>query len=255
MSMLLDDRETPGLADCLARFGLPVSTVRLEFGDLAIQTCDGRLVGYERKHLTDLIACMQDRRLAGHQLRGMWGLYDRVELVIEGPWRPGENGEIEVLYGGRWTTLYHRGAGISYRQLDSYLYSQYECGGVPCWRTGTMNETAHLYASRFHWWQKDYELHRSHDVIFSNNPSAQQRGAVTVHQGEPNPVTLWAAQIPGLDSKAWDIGKYFGSPREMANATAADWTGVPWTDRKGKIKHLGKETAKKIDAWLAGRKV
>ena len=82
---------------------------------------------------------MQDRRLSGHQLRGMYSLYDRVELVVEGVWRPGEGGEIMVPNGrtGTWTTYYnHARSGISFRQVDSYLYSQYECGGVAVWRTG-----------------------------------------------------------------------------------------------------------------------
>jgi ERCC4-type nuclease len=252
MSVLLDDREDTGLSDHLARFGLPIMTTRLDFGDLVIQSCDGRLIGYERKRLTDLIACMQDRRLAGHQLQGMRSAYDRVEIVVEGLWRPGENGEIEVAGRGQWTPLYHRGSGISYRQVDSYLYSQYECGGVPFYRTGGPYETACLYASRYHWWQKDYELHRSHDVLFSNNPSAQRRGAVLMHQGEPNAVTILAAQIPGIDAKAWSVGKHFKSPFDMITADASDWRTVAWTDRKNNVKHFGKETAKQIVGWLRG---
>jgi ERCC4-type nuclease len=256
VSILIDDREDPGLTDHLARFGLPISTVRLEYGDLAIQSSEGLLIGYERKRLTDLIACMQDRRLSGHQLKGMWGLYDRVELIVEGIWKPGDTDAIEIMNGhGGWTTLFHRGSGISYRQVDSYLYSQYECGGVPCWRTGSLAETAHLYASRFHWWQKDYQLHKSHDVLFCNEPSAQRRGACTLHQGAANAVTMMAAQVPGIDSKAWDIGKHFRSPADMCLADEREWRRVEWTDRKGNVKHFGKETARRIVDWLRGRPV
>lgn len=256
MSILIDDREDPALADHLARFGLPVSVVRLDFGDLAIQSSDGRLIGYERKRLTDLIASMQDRRLSGFQLRGMYNLYDRVELVVEGVWRAGDGGAIEVPNGrpGTWQTLHHVRSGISYRQVDAYLYSQYECGGVGIWRTGSALETAHLYASRYYWWQKDYDLHRSHDVLFSNQPSAQRRGAVTLHQGDPNAVTMLAAQIPGIDAIAWDIGKHFKSPYDMASATVDEWRTVTWTDRKGTVKRFGKDKARGIVAWLRGLK-
>jgi hypothetical protein len=73
-----------------------------------------------------------------------------------------------------------------------------------------------------------------------------------VHQGEPNPVTRLAAQIPGIDSKAWDVGKYFASPTELVNADANDWVQVPWTDRKGKVKHFGRESARAIVAWMRG---
>jgi ERCC4-type nuclease len=204
--------------------------------------------------LTDLIASMQDRRLSGHQLRGMWSCYDRVELIVEGIWRAGQNDEIEVATNGKWITLYHRGSGISYRQVDSYLYSQYTCGGVPCWRTNSTQETAHLYVSRWHWWQKDYELHKSHDVLFTNEPSAQKRGAVVLMQGDPNPVTVMAAQIPGIDAKAWDVGKHFASPAAMVMADEREWRRVEWTDRKGNVKHFGKDSAAAIVKWLRGIK-
>jgi len=256
VSILLDDREDTSISMHLEQYGLPISTVRLDFGDLVIQSSNGWLIGYERKRITDLIASMQDRRLSGHQLRGMYGLYDRVELVVEGLWRPGEHGEIIVPngrgLGGGWQTLYHRGSGISYRQVDSYLYSQCEMGGVYVWRTGSVAETAALYASRYHWWQKDYELHRSHDVLFSNDPAAQRRGAVTLHQGAPNAVTLVAAQIPSIDAVAWDIGKHFRSPAAMCLADEREWRQVPWTDRKGTVKRFGKDRAHGIVAWLRG---
>jgi len=252
MSVLIDDREDTGLSDRLACFGLPLSTVRLDFGDLAIEAADGRLIGYERKRITDLVASMQDRRLAGYQLKGMRELYDRVELIIEGLWRPGDTGAIEVLYGGKWQTLFHRGSGISFRQVDSYLYSQYELGGVPCWRTGSISETAHLYASRYYWWSKDYELHKSHDGLYTNDPSAQHRGAVAIHNGAPNLVTLMAAQIPGIDAKAWDIGRHFDCPLSMCLADAAEWRRVAWTDRKGNVKHFGKDTSREIIKALKG---
>ena len=254
MSLLLDDREDQALFTSLMRFGLPVQTVRLDFGDLAIQSSGGLLIGYERKRLPDLIACMQDRRLSGYQLKGMREIYDRVEVVLEGIWRPAEAGEIEILNGNGWKALTSHGSGMSYRQVDSYLYSQLECGGVPCWRTNSLQETAHLYASRWHWWQKDYELHKSYEPLFTNDPKAQRRGSVTVFQGEPNAVTLLAAQIPGIDAKAWDVGKHFSSPAEMCCATAAEWMRVEWTDRKGNVKHFGKDTAGRIVAWLRGVK-
>jgi ERCC4-type nuclease len=255
MSILLDDREDQTLAGHLSRFGLPLSVVRLDYGDLAIQSSGGLLIGYERKRLPDLIASMQDRRLSGHQIRGMWSMYDRVELIVEGIWRAGQNDEIEIPQQGKWTTLFHRGSGISYRQVDSYLYSQYECGCVPCWRTNSTEETAHLYVSRWHWWQKDYELHKSHDVLFTNEPSAQKRGAVVLLQGDPNPVTMMAAQIPSVDATAWDIGKHFASVEEMVLASPAAWRRVAWTDRKGNVKHFGKDRAQNIVNWLRGVKV
>lgn len=251
MPVLIDDREDPDIQTGLQRFGIPTAVVRLDHGDLVIQAKDARLIAFERKRLDDMVRCMEDRRLAGFQLNNMRGIYDRVEIVFEGMFRPNPSGYVEIprRTNGKTTWVpYPR--GISFRQLDSFLYSQYECGGVPFWRTMSLEETVQLYVSRYHWWQKDYELHTSHDVIYSNSPSAQRRGAVTLHQGEPNAVTMVAAQIPGIDAKAWDVGKHFVSVEEMVNADEREWRHVAWTDRKGNVKHFGKETAKEIVQWF-----
>jgi hypothetical protein len=98
-------------------------------------------------------------------------------------------------------------------------------------------------------------LHKSHDVLFANEPSAQRRGAVTLHQGAPNIVTLMAAQLPGVDAKSWDIGKHFANVYDMVNATVAEWRRVEWTDRSGSVKHFSKETAQNIVRSLRGLKV
>jgi ERCC4-type nuclease len=255
MCILIDDREDSALEAHLQPFGIPVSVVRLDFGDIAIQSGDEQtLVGFERKRLTDLIASMQDRRLSGFQLKGMRQMYDRQELIIEGIWRPADDGSIEIpqRFGSRveWRSLYHRGSGISFRQVDSYLYSQTECGDVRVWSTRSTQETAHLLASRWFWWQKDYSAHKSVDALFTNDPTKQKRGAVTIHGGDPSPVVLVAAQIPTIDSIAWEVGRYFKSVEEMATATETDWRKVPWTDRSGKVKHFGKERAREIVRWL-----
>ena len=219
-----------------------------------IESSDDRLIGYERKKLSDLIASMKDRRLAGHQIQGMRKIYDRVELIIEGYWRPNpDTGALETMQRGQWAPVYHQSEGISYRQLDSYLYSLCEKAGVVSWRTGSTADTAHLYASRYHWWRKDYDAHRSHDALYTNDPSAQRRGAVMVMNGDPSPVVLLAAQIPGIDSKAWDVGKHFRSPYDMVSADVDEWRTVHWTDRSGKSKRFGKESCKKIVDWLRNR--
>jgi ERCC4-type nuclease len=256
----MDDREDPLVSDMLIRWGLPVSVVRLDFGDCVMQSRDGLSIAYERKRLSDMINSMLDRRLAGFQLSNMRRIYDRTEIVFEGLWRPGVgDGSIQIpqrVSGGKvqWVPYYYNRRGVSYRQLDGFIYTQYECAGVPCWRTQNAEETAMLYASRYEWWQKDYELHRSHDLIYTNNPSAQRRGSVTIHQGQPNPVVMVAAQVPGIDSKAWDVGRQFASVNEMVNASESDWCGIEWIDRKGNVKHFGKESAKGIVLWFKGAK-
>ena len=149
--IVLDDRERD-IMPCLSRFDVPAAPCRLDFGDAFFIGC-GPLgsvtIGFERKKLTDLIASMRDRRLAGHQLRGMWGSYDYVYLVIEGIWRAGDGGSIEHPVGGRWVPLYFKSTGISYRQVDSFISTLELLGGVIVCKTNGPSETAALYVSRY----------------------------------------------------------------------------------------------------------
>lgn len=255
--ILIDDREPSDVGRHLSPYGVAHSYVRLDFGDCCFTASGFRdsLIGFERKRVTDLIASMLDRRLSGHQLSGMARTYDRINLVIEGLWRPTRAGAIEHMTGNAWRPIYHLSQGVSYRQVDSYLQSLAEAG-VHVWRTQSTLETASLYVSRWHWWQKDYELHRSHDQIYSRDPAGSHKAsAVVVRSETPDNVCVLAAQIPGIDAKAWDVSKHFDSPFALMSADEREWRQIVWTDRKGNHRRFGKDTAREIVAWCRSRRV
>ncbi|MBV9082012.1 MAG: hypothetical protein JOZ62_05000, partial [Acidobacteriaceae bacterium] len=107
---MLDDREDYALYKLLSGYDLAVERTRLDFADLAFEGIGPGnhpvMVGIERKHMGDLAQCVIDRRLSGHQLKGMAEMYDYCYLLIEDQWRPDQSGGIEVYRGGRWTPLY-----------------------------------------------------------------------------------------------------------------------------------------------------
>lgn len=256
--IIIDDREDARLPIELRRFDVPIHSLRLDAGD-ACWTGFGPsgniLIGFEHKRLTDLIDCIKDRRFSGSQLIGMRRTYDRIELVIEGLWRPSASGVIECPNGGQtWHPLYFKSEAITYAQVDGYLQTLSECGDVRIWRTGSLIETAHVYISRYRWWQKPYGQHHAHDQIYSIDPAAQRQGRMIVHHGAPPPVVIHAAQIPGIDSKAWDVGEQFASVEEMASADVERWHCTTWTDSAGKTKRFGRGTAQKIVNYLRGVK-
>lgn len=270
--IVIDDRESNQLVTELSRFDIPIHVIRLEHGD-ACWSGSGPsgpiLVGIEHKRLTDLIACLKDRRLVGSQLVGMWRSYDRVEIVVEGIYRPSNTGMIEIMQTNGmgshgWQPLYFKREGITYAQVDGFLQSLSECGDVRIWRTGSVIETAHLYASRYHWWQKPYHTHDSHRQIYSNDPEAQRQGKVVLHQGSPSSVCLVAAQFPGIDAKAWSIAEQYASIYELITghpmeewefkAAVARWMRTHWTDSGGNIKRFGRKTATEIVEWIRNGK-
>lgn len=276
--ILIDDREDPRLLNELARFDVPFASARLEMTDTSGRNVSmgdavfsglgpsGLLqVAFERKRLTDFIACMKDRRLS-RQLKDMREVcqYERIYVVLEGIWRPNLSGMAEVLNGdGRWHPLYSArgGEGITFDQIDGFMQSISEVG-VTVHRTANTQETAMFYVSRYRWWQKQYHLHHAMDGIYSTDPEQQRRGKMVLHQGEPSPVCQVAAQFPGIDAKAWSVAEQFGSIFEMVTGRAmteddyrlvlARWMRTTWTDRSGKDKRFGKGTAKAVVDYLRG---
>ena len=264
MSLILDDREDDGLLRQLSVFDVPVSTARLEYGDCIFEGNgpSGRvLIAYERKHLSDLAKSMTDRRLSGHQIRGMRDYYDRCSLIIEDSWRPDTCGGIEVLSslksyppqnkpGNRWEwrPLYDSAKrGVSYRQLVSYLVSLDQLSGVSIHHSSRIRETAALLVAHYHWWQKRWEDHHSQELIYCRELGVPlRRGRVQVQTREPGPVEIFAAQLPGVDRKAWAVGEHFASIEDAVLADEKEWREIPG---------IGAVIAKQVTAWIRERRI
>jgi hypothetical protein len=243
--LIVDDRER-GVVDELRRLDIEVSVARLEFGDCAFT---GRgpgggevTVGCERKRLGDLVSSMQDRRLSGHQLRGMRQAYDYLFLFVESVWRPGANGEIEELQGREFRAFYSRGkpgdrAAVSYRQLTAYLTTLELRGGVVVRRTANARETASQYVALWHWWNdKAWDAHKSMEAVYCNGVVKKGHGGgwadphehdeefapggrASTLSGAPTTLLRTAMQLPGiLDVRAAAVTERFGSIRRMALA-------------------------------------
>lgn len=232
MCLLIDDREEPLLVRYLASFDLQVEVTRLEYGDAVFE---GRgpnggpvMVCFERKHIADVIQSMTSRRLTGHQLKGMAEMYDYRYLVIEDNWRPTDQGGIEIWRGRGWMPAFTNRKGITYRQVDSYLSSLELRAGVIVCRTCSAKETAFLYSSRYHTWQKPWADHHAHEAIYCPPPNAQhRRGKPYVATRDAGLMEMIAAQFPHIDRKAWIVGEHFDSIGAMILADEKDWQAIP----------------------------
>lgn len=278
--MILDDRESdlPFLSPALTRLGVPNSTLRLEFGDACFSgngiNSSGDpatvTIGIERKRLPDLIKSMQDRRLSGHQLRGMARTYDHLYLFIEGMWRAGDHGAIEIQQGrdanGRvkWEPYYTRrgyrypgsGHAISFRQVMNYLTSLELLGGVKLRFSSTQEQTANLYASLYYWFtEKDWDDHGSCNEIYAKGQGTRRDlpgpSRLLGTSAKPAFARLVAMQIPHIDGRERDVIRHFKSARAMAEASLEDWVEMPWVTKKtGKLRRLGPVAGKAaFEAW------
>jgi ERCC4-type nuclease len=221
--LCVDDRERD-LLPYLKRHDVPLAVRRLEFGDAVWngQSVEGdAMYAVERKRISDLAASMRDRRLSGHQLRGMARAYDVLLLVVEGIWRCGAGGEVEVANARGWHALQPI---VTYRQVEAYLATLTWLAGVSVWRTGSPQETAALYDALYRWSQKEWHEHKAHDQLYA---------PVRVRPGryhDPTLVHKLAAQLPAIDRRAEVVDRYFANARTfgrfLADSTPADWRAL-----------------------------
>ena len=275
--MLFCDRRETDAIPILSKLDVPITVVELPFGDYMWEGLGpGRsevLVGVERKKLSDLVNSMKDRRLSGHQLRGLSVAVDFRLLLTEGQWRPGNDGSIEEWkyqphtkkFG--WATFYKSGAlgdrsSVSYYQLLGYLTGLELRGNVIWRRTRDIHETAVQIVGLYKNFQDPWESHHSHEQVWcgaipikghgggwavehGHDETFTGRGRVTVMQGDPT--TLWrmAAQLPGIDTRAEKVANHFGTVFDMAMA------GLPDNDKERIREWLISHPREVERAWKA----
>lgn len=278
--IFLDRREPEEFVNAFKKLGAEVTSgVHLDYGDIMFEgngengSC---MVAIERKKLSDLVNSMKDRRLAGHQLRGLWQRYDYVYLVCEGMWRPGPAGEIEhwatekrKTRDGKWysetgwTPFYSHAdkRSVQYRHLAGYLHSlalrsrspQHE--PLRIIRTSNVVETAaQLISLHRNFTEKLWKDHHAHDQIHTalNGAAGLDAGGTGKHRASmamavamEDPTTAWkmAAQLPGVDRKAQAVAAHFGSVTDMVLA------GLDGKLRREVDKWFEEHPAAAVKAW------
>jgi len=240
--ILLDERV--GSVELLPHFrpfGVHIEVTHLDFGD-AMFAGDGPdgpcMIGVERKRVGDLIQSMRSRRLSGHQLPGLMDSFDYVYLIVEGLYRPGQDGILEVYYRGKWITSRER---IMYREIDAYLNTLTVRAGVMVLRSGSEPETSTQIFSLYSWWQKPWAAHTAHSQVYAPPPQRKRAGWV---KREVSLCEKMACQIPGIDKKAQDIAAHFKTPQAMVCAGVEGW-------RKA---GLGKVLAERVVKLMRGER-
>lgn len=183
------------------------------------------MVGAERKKIKDLVESLRSERLAGFQLAGLLE-YQFPMLVVEGIWRPGEDGVLEVLSGGGFKTMRgYRDRPMMYREIANLLLSVQLVWGVTVIRTASPQETAAAMVGMYKWFQKDWAEHQSHKAIYAPPPQQDGNGRARMRVRKASLATKIIAQFPGVDRKAWEVGEYFKEDKDllMAAIVGRDW--------------------------------
>jgi ERCC4-type nuclease len=208
----VDDRTgSIEFANRLRALLLPVEVCRLDFADFAFTGIghDGAplYIGIERKSIltSDLLNSIQTGRLKDHQLPGMAAHYEHRYLLIEGVYRRGETGKLEVLKGG-WRGVH---GGLPYTYLDNHLTSMEVMFGVRVRRSTGEADTARVVEGLYKYWQKP-----EHTSCVSLG-----HGAALPAGYKPGLTVRWAKELEGVGLKrAIQIGKRFTTPEELMGA-------------------------------------
>lgn len=198
------------------------------------------LVGIERKEIQDLLNSKRDHRLAGHQLGPMTDAYDRVYVIVEGYWRRGRGtGLVETRNGSGWSAARGR---VYYAEIVHFLSRLEEYAEIRVGRTGDEEETVGLIAGLYTEWQEPYEERRRKiQVVYAPGPDTRERRGhrASVFRRKATLKEKWAAQLPGVDSRAIEVARQFKSAREMADADVERWLEIEGL-------RIGRKTAENI---------
>lgn len=220
--ILLDRRiGSKELAVPLMQLEVPFEITTLEFGDVALMGngVDGPVpIGVERKKVRDLVNSLMSGRLVGHQLPGLIATYPYAWLVIEGTWRAGEDGYVELPAGRRqWQTMTPM---MRAKDLLAWILTIELRGGLKVRQTYDELDTARFVAALHHWWTaKEWSEHKSHLALYQ--PVDQ---ALFV---KPSLVRRWAKELTGVGfDKSREVSKVFPSAFDMVVADASDWRKI-----------------------------
>lgn len=214
---------------------IPVEVTHLDYADFAFTGVNPGgpiVVGIERKSITtsDLMNSIQTGRLKDHQLPGMLERYEYRYLLIEGIYRRGETGELEVLKGN-WRPIHGK---LPYTYLENHLTSLEVTFGVHVRKSQSEADTARVVVDLYRYWQKP-----EHTSCVALSAAALPAGF------KPSMTVRFAKELTGVGLKrALAIGKRFKVPGELFEATEKELRDV---------EGVGKGLAKKIWEELHGR--
>lgn len=249
--IFIDDRgHDPALIPYFRPYAPQVESATLDAADIAFvgNGEDGpAYFGIERKRIRDLVSSIRTERFSGFQLDKLLE-YEYPMLLVEGIWRCGRDGSLEILNGSGFQPYFLGRTVFLYREVSNFLLSMQLVTKLTVIRTGSAEETAAMVAGMYaSYTEKEWKQHKAGNGIYAPVPQAPGSNghkASLLRRPKPSLVTKMAAQIPGIDTKAWEVGKKFRTPEDMLNASEKEWT---------EIEGIGKKGAKNIVAVLHGR--
>jgi ERCC4-type nuclease len=174
--IMIDPRTGSGeLAHRFEKHGIPTDlSQELPAGDFAFRGNGPKgadyFIGVERKALADLLKSSYDGRLTSGQMPSLCSpLFDRAYIIVEGVFRCGTDGILEVMRGKRggktnWVPMTMGTRRFMYSEYSKFIIGLQEFTPVVVMRTSSEDETVKTVIDTYNYWNsKVYEQHSSHN--------------------------------------------------------------------------------------------
>lgn len=223
-------------------------------------------VGVEIKKVNDLLACILDNRFTGLQLpRMMEDGYGIIYLLVEGVTRPSPEGLIQkgLVIPGRDPRVKivkfldaHR--RLMYQGVDGFLTTLEQKAGVIVLRTFDEAETVATLRSRYLWWQKEWDQHKSLTPMLKLLKTAtravrEETRTDVLQLTQTSTIRKMLAQIPEIGWKrAKDAEAAFGD--RIRNAILQEIGVQEWATLQTSGSRLGIKRATQVQRALSTHK-
>lgn len=196
-------------------------------------------IAIEVKKLQDMLGSERSGRYVC-QMAKMAEEYDFSILIIEGIYRPGDTGLIEVFQRGGWNILNlstkdQRRSGTRnndfryYSELDNFETSLELRRNVIVKHSATRQHTAHLISGLYGYFQRPWDSHSSTEQVKIQSGILLRKASY---------LRMIAAQFPSIGwQRAGLVEKHFKSIARMINSGPEEWQ---------EIDGIGKKTAVEV---------
>ena len=249
----------------------PISSTRLPAGDVAF---DGHgpkgintiFVGIEYKRIHDMMNSIRSGRYSGHQLPELLNYYDQYYLILEGPYREGDDGNLQSFSSkdlaqeprrfqkehltGRWFTLNINTTSqhsFRYTELDHFLCTLESHTPVKIRRSlsihDTVSQIVSLFTQHWEWRAKDGKWHpRPWDSHHGYEAIHTPQTVATI--GKAGLVRKVAASLSGIGwERSGEVAIKFNTVKDMIEAGPKEWATIPG---------IGKVLAERVFKQLRG---
>lgn len=226
----------------LMELNVPVAFKDMESADIRFiglgQDSQPVQIGIERKRLKDALNSMRTGRFMGFQAVRLAESCQDAVLLVEGAYRAGESGELEMPIGrGIWKPVTLGPSTFTYRELDNWLNSIAILTPIRVIRSNSVSDTCRIITDLWHWWGKPIEAHKSAFVFHKTTPTH-------VELAKPSFERCVAKELDGVGwEKSRAVVERFPSVLDMVMADPSEWERLPG---------IGKVLAQRIHNQLNG---